>query len=164
MQKNRNDLIKNITLTGVMAAIYVAFVLLFGDLSFGFSGFISFRVAEILIPLCCFDKRFIPGSILGCFVANLFGGQAIDIIFGTFQSTLTVLALYYIKNKYLAVFVGSLLCGLIIGLELVALGFSAIGYWIILTIFIGELFILFIGYLRAKKCFFSLNSNNIGKK
>ena len=164
MQKNRNDLIKNITLTGVIAAIYVAFVLLFGDLSFGFSGFISFRVAEILIPLCCFDKRFIPGSILGCFVANLFGGQAIDIIFGTFQSTLTVLALYYIKNKYLAVFVGSLLCGLIIGLELVALGFSAIGYWIILTIFIGELFILFIGYLIAKKCFFSLNSKNIGKK
>jgi len=164
MQKNRNDLIKNITLTGVMAAIYVAFVLLFGDLSFGFSGFISFRVAEILIPLCCFDKRFIPGFILGCFVANLFGGQAIDIFFGTFQSTLTVLALYYIKNKYIALFVGSLLCGLIIGLELVALGFSVIGYWIILTIFIGELFILFIGYLIAKKCFFSLKSKNIGKK
>jgi len=57
MQKNRNDLIKNITLTGVMAAIYVAFVLLFGDLSFGFSGFISFRVAEILIPLCCLFRK-----------------------------------------------------------------------------------------------------------
>ena len=164
MQKIRKDLVKNITLTGVMAALYVVFVLLFGDLSFGFTGFISFRVAEILIPLCCFDKKFIPGAILGCFVANLFGGQAIDIIFGTFQSTLTVFALYYIKNKYIALFVGSLLCGLIIGLELVALGFSAIGYWIILTIFIGELFILFIGYLIAKKCFFSLNSKIIGKK
>ena len=51
MQKNRKELVKNITLTGVMASLYVVFVILFGDLSFGFSGFISFRVAEILIPL-----------------------------------------------------------------------------------------------------------------
>ena len=154
MQKKRKDLIKNITLTGVMAALYVVFVLLFGDLSFGFTGFISFRVAEI----------FIPGAILGCFVANLFGGQAIDIIFGTFQSTLTVFALYYIKNKYIALLVGSLLCGVIIGTELMSLGFSTIGYWIIFTTFIGETFILFLGYLIAKKCFFSLNSKIIGKK
>ena len=164
MQKKRKDLVKNITLTGVMAALYVVFVLLFGDLSFGFTGFISFRVAEILIPLCCFDKKFIPGAILGCFVANLFGGQAIDIIFGTFQSTLTVFALYYIKNKYIALLVGSLICGVIIGTELMALGFSTIGYWIIFTTFIGETFILFLGYLIAKKCFFSLNSKIIGKK
>ena len=163
MQKNRKELVKNITLTGVMASLYVVFVILFGDLSFGFSGFISFRVAEILIPLCCFDKRFIPGAILGCFVANLYGGVVADIIFGTIQSTLTVFALYYIKNKYLAITVGALLCGLVIGLELVALGFSTIGYWIILTIFIGEIFILFVGLLIAKKCFFGLKRKNLGK-
>ena len=164
MQKNRKELIKNITLTGVMAAIYVVCVILFGDLSFGYSGFISFRVAEILIPLCCFDKKFMPGAIVGCFIANLYGGQVADIIFGTIQSAFTVCALYYIKNKYLAITIGALLCGIIIGLELVALGFSSIGYWIILTVFLGELFILFVGYFVAKKCFFSLNNKNIGKK
>ena len=37
MQKNRKELVKNITLTGVMASLYVVFVILFGDLSFGFS-------------------------------------------------------------------------------------------------------------------------------
>ena len=148
MQKN---MIKSICLNGLFAALYVTLVIMFGDLSFGFSGYISLRIAELLIAICIFDKRFIFGAIVGCFLANLYGGQVIDIIVGTIQSSITVLILYYLKNKQLAVLLGSLACGVIIGCELVALGFSAIGYWIILTVFLGEYIILQIGYQLAKR-------------
>ena len=148
MQKN---IVKNICLNGLFASLYVILVIVFGDLSFGFSGFISLRVAELLIAICCFDKRFIFGAIIGCFVANLYGGQVVDIIVGTIQSSITVLILYYLKNKQLALLLGALACGVIIGIELIALGFSAIGYWIILTVFLGEYIVLQLGYQLAKR-------------
>ena len=160
MQKKGKNIVKDICFNGLFAAIYVALVLVFGDISFGFAnGLISFRVAEMLIALCCFNKRFIPGAIIGCFVANLFGGQVIDIIVGTLQTTLTVLILHYVKPKQLSILLGTLLCGVMIGLELVFLQLSVIGYWIILTIFIGEFVVVEIGYLVFKKFYFSLNSS-----
>ena len=90
-------------------------------------------------------------------MANLFGGQVIDIIVGTLQTTLTVLILHYVKPKQLSILLGTLLCGVIIGLELVFLQLSVIGYWIILTIFIGEFVVVEIGYLVFNKFYFSLN-------
>ena len=79
MQKKGKNIVKDICFNGLFAAVYVAFVLIFGDLSFGFAnGIISFRVAELLIALCCFNKRFIPGAIIGCLVANIYGGQMIE--------------------------------------------------------------------------------------
>lgn len=155
MQKNKN-IIKTMCYNALFASLYVALVFALGDVSFGFAnGIISFRIAEILIPLCCFDKRYIPGAILGCLCANIIGGNPIDIIFGTIQTILTVLVLYYVKPKHLSLFLGSLLCGVIIGLELILIGASSIGGWIILTIFIGEYIILLLGYLIIKKYFYN---------
>lgn len=151
MKKNK-DLVKTMCLNALFAAIYVALVLAFGDLSFGFAnGLISIRVAEALIPLVCFNYKFIPGAILGCFISNLFGGNPLDILLGTFQTTLSVYALHKIKNKHISLIVASLLCGIIIGLELYFLGFSVIGLWVILTTFIGEYIILLAGYVLIKK-------------
>ena len=117
-------------------------------------------MAEILIALCIFDKRFIPGAVIGCLCANLIGGQVIDFIIGPIQSALTVSLLYYVKQKQLAIFLGSLVCGVIIGLELYFLGFSAIGLWIILTTFIGEFIMIEFGYLLFKR-YYSLIKKNI---
>lgn len=158
MEKKGKNIVKDICFNGLFAAVYVAFVLIFGDLSFGFAnGIISFRVAELLIALCCFNKRFIPGAIIGCLVANIFGGQMIDVIVGTLQTTLTVIIFAYVKPKQLAILLGTLLCGVIIGFELILLQLSIIGYWIILTIFISEFIIVEIGYFIFKKFYFSLN-------
>ena len=152
MQKNSKRIINTMCLNALFAALYFVLVFALGDLSFGFAnGIISLRVAEVLIALCIFDKRFIPGAIIGCFCANLLGGQVIDLIVGTIQSTITVFLLYYVKHKQLAIVLGSLACGVFIGLELYFLGFSAIGLWIILTTFIGELIVIELGYFMFKR-------------
>lgn len=152
MQKNAKNVVKNMCLNALFVGVYIALVYAFGDLSFGFAnGLISFRVAEILIVLCCFNKNYIYGAILACFCANLIGGLPIDIIVGTIQTAITVLILAFFKNKQIAVILGALACGVIIGLELYFLQLSAIGLWIILTVFVGELIILEIGYLLFKK-------------
>lgn len=152
MQKNSKSIINTMCLNALFAALYFVLVFALGDLSFGFAnGIISLRVAEVLIALCIFDKRFIPGAIIGCFCANLLGGQVIDLIVGTIQSTITVFLLYYVKHKQLAIVLGSLACGVFIGLELYFLGFSAIGLWIILTTFIGELIVIELGYFMFKR-------------
>ena len=150
----KNRIVRLITLNALFAALYVALTIALGDLSFGYSGLISFRVAELLICVCCFKKDFIPGAILACFLAYLLGGaQVVDIIVGTIQTAITVLILYFVKPKILAVTLGALVCGVIIGIMLVLLGFSTIGYWIILTTFAGELIILLIGFILFKKIF-----------
>lgn len=152
MQKNTKNTIKLMCYNALFASIYVVLVLGFGDFSFGFAnGIISLRVAELLIALCCFNKKIIPGAILGCFCANLIYGNPVDIIVGTIQSAITVCILYYVKPKQLALFLGSFVCGIMIGTELIVLGFSTIGHWIILTTFIGEYICLQIGYIIAKK-------------
>ena len=161
MQKNRKNIINTMCLNAIFAGLYFVLVFALGDLSFGFSnGLLSFRVAEILIALCIFDKRFIPGAIIGCICANLIGGQVIDFIIGPIQSALTVSLLYYVKQKQLAIFLGSLACGVIIGLELYFLGFSAIGLWIILTTFIGEFIMIEFGYFLFKR-YYGLIKKNI---
>ena len=81
----------------------------------------------------------------------------LDVIVGTLQTTLTVIIFAFVKPKQLAILLGTLLCGVIIGLELVLLQLSVIGYWIILTIFISEFIIVEVGYLIFKKFYFSLN-------
>lgn len=157
MQKNRKDLIKSMCLNAIFAALYVVFVLAFGDFSFGFTnGIISLRIAEAMIPLCCFNKKFIPGAIIGCLCSNIIGGNPLDIIVGTFQTILSVMVLHFLKPKQLSLLFASLICGVIIGLELYCIGASSIGLWVIFTTFIGEYIILELGYLVVKKYYSSL--------
>lgn len=158
MQKNSKKLIKNMCFNALFASIYVTLVMIFGDFSFGFAnGLISLRFAEAMIPLCCFNKKFIPGAIIGCLVANLIGGIPLDIIVGTCQTILSVLVLHYLKPKQLSIIIASLICGVMIGLELYFIGASAIGLWVILTTFIGEFIILELGYLVIRKYFNVIN-------
>ena len=109
-----------------------------------------------MIPLCCFNKKFIPGAIIGCLCANLIGGNPIDIIVGTIQTILSVMVLHFVKPKQLSLLLASLICGVIIGLELYFIGASAIGVCVICTTFIGEMIILELGYLVIKKYYSSI--------
>ena len=157
MQKNSRIIIKTMCFNALFAAVYVVLVFIFGDLSFGFAnGLISFRIAEMMIALCCFDKRFIPGAIIGCLCSNLIGGNPLDIILGTIQTSITVIILNKIKPTQLAIFLGSLICGIIIGLELMFIGATSIGPWIILTTFIGEYVIVELGYVVIKRYYSSI--------
>ena len=66
-------------------------------------GPIQFRFSEILVLLVFYNKRFIPGLILGCAIANLFSPMMLfDVAFGTLSSYIAFRLMQKAKNLYLA--------------------------------------------------------------
>ena len=75
---------KMMTEAALIAAVYVALVLMFKPISFGA---IQFRIAEALCILPFFSLSAVPGIALGCLLGNFFSGAAMpDVVFGTFAT------------------------------------------------------------------------------
>ena len=55
--------------TALIAAIYVVMTLAIAPLSFGM---IQIRISEVLMLMAFIDKKYAPGLVLGCFIANCF--------------------------------------------------------------------------------------------
>lgn len=84
------------TESALIAAVYVALVLLFKPISFGA---IQFRVAEALCVLPFFSLSAVPGLALGCLLGNFFSGAAMpDVIFGTFATLLAAILSYKLRT------------------------------------------------------------------
>lgn len=80
--KDTNFLVKS----AVVAALYAVITLMFPALAYGP---IQLRFSEVLVLLVFYNKRFIPGLLLGCFLANFASDMVVfDVIFGTFASYL----------------------------------------------------------------------------
>lgn len=119
-----NKTLQRVILSGIIAAMYAVLTLVLAPISYGP---IQFRISEIMVLLAYFDPFYIIGLTLGCFIANILGPNGLlDIIFGTFATFLSVLAIYLtsrlkIKDKF-NIFIASLwptiFNGLIIGLML----------------------------------------------
>ena len=111
--------IKDLILNALIGAFYVALVLLFAELSFGQ---IQFRIAEVLLILLFFNKKLVPGLILGTFVANLILSPiAVDMIFGTLATIISIIGLINIKKRpAIALLFPVLINGIIIGVLLYA--------------------------------------------
>ncbi len=104
MNKN-HKLINFLTKTAIVAALYAVITW-----AFYFVGYnaIQFRISEMMVLLAFFDKKYIPGLVLGCFIANLaspFG--IVDIIFGT-AASLFVVCMIALTRKVLGFNVKSL--------------------------------------------------------
>ncbi|MFQ6861845.1 MAG: QueT transporter family protein [Beduini sp.] len=133
---------KLIAQNAIIACIYTVFTLAIAPLAYSE---IQFRLSEIIVFLAFYNKKYIPGLVIGCFIANIPSTLGwLDMVFGTFSTFLVCIAMYKMKNKYLAAFVGALITGGIIGFELhLAFGIpfvvNAIYVWI------GELAVLLIG-------------------
>ncbi|WDV44859.1 QueT transporter family protein [Clostridiaceae bacterium M8S5] len=137
------DQTKFLVLTGLIAAVYVVVTITFSFMSYGP---VQFRISEIMVFFAFIDPLYIPGLVIGCFVANLFGPfGVIDAIVG---STATFFAVYmiskcrsYIKNTHRALFVASLfpaISSVIIALQIYVLGKGSFLFWSTM-IAIGEL-------------------------
>ena len=148
--KNRS--VETIVFNAIIASIYVAFTLLFAPFSYSTKLlFIELRISEILLVLTFFNKKYGPGLILGCFLANLLGSELgyIDWVIGTSQTALSVLIYILIKKLPLSnlkkVIIGSIInsiqCGLIIGAELTYVYCTSGEY---LNFFILQYFAIFI--------------------
>ena len=111
-----NFLVKSAT----VAALYAVLTLLLPVASYGP---IQFRFSEILVLLVFYNKRFIPGLILGCAIANLFSPMMMfDVVFGTLSSFIAFKLMQKAKNLYIASIFPVLLVSV-----------PAIGTWLILA-------------------------------
>ena len=111
-----NKTIKLIVRQAAICAMYVALTLTLQPISFGQ---VQFRVSEILVLLCFYDKKSMIGLIIGCFIANLFSPMLVfDITLGVLATVLSLIGIALIKNIYLGAICPVIFNGLIVGLEL----------------------------------------------
>ena len=106
--------------SAAVAALYAVLTLLLPVASYGP---IQFRFSEILVLLVFYNKRFIPGLVLGCAIANLFSPMMVfDVVFGTLSSYIAFKLMQKAKNIYVASIFPVLLVSV-----------PAIGTWLILA-------------------------------
>ena len=110
--KNIKDIVKYAS----VAAIYIVLTLILGSLSFGP---IQFRIAEALVLLCFFDKKYFYPLTLACFISNLMSPYGFyDVIFGTTATVLSLLCIILSKNIIVASLFPVLFNGLIVAAEI----------------------------------------------
>ena len=114
MQKNGIST-KMLAYTALIAAVYAVFTVGIAPLGYGA---VQIRFSEILVLLAFLDRRYAPGLILGCFIANCFSPLGmVDAVFGTIC---TAAALYGITHHSKTLFGASLwpvFCNAFLGVE-----------------------------------------------
>lgn len=135
--------IKKLTITGIVAAMYVAITIMLSGLSYGG---IQFRIAEALMLLCFYRKEYCYALSIGCFISNMFSPMPIDMVVGTSATILAAISIYLIgKSKInktaalvLASFMPVIFNGVIVGLELGFLYGEVATYIYMLQVAFGE--------------------------
>ncbi|MBQ2880243.1 MAG: QueT transporter family protein [Anaerotignum sp.] len=119
MGKNKAD-IKFLAITAMTASIYTVLTLAIAPLSFGL---VQVRFSEMLMLLAFIDRKYAPGLIAGCFIANCFSPFGImDVVFGT---ACTAAAMFCVTKFAKSLFGASLwvvFCNAFIGIELYLFG------------------------------------------
>ena len=116
--------IKDIVMYASVAAIYVVLTWLFGSLSYGP---IQFRISEVLVLLCFFNKKYFTPLTLGCLISNLMSPNSLDILFGTLATMISLFFICKSKNLFVASLFPVIFNSLIVALELTV--FSGIYDW-----------------------------------
>ncbi len=122
MNSNKSGRFNYWTRAAMIGALYAILTVLFAPISYGM---IQVRISEMLMILPFFTPAAIPGLFVGCFIANIFGGQGIlDIVFGSMATLLSAYLVSLISNKYLVPLPPVLINALIVGWVLhIVLGF-----------------------------------------
>lgn len=153
---------RRITNIGVMTALYVAATFACSGLAYGQ---VQFRVSELLMLLCFFNKDYIISMNLGCLIVNIFSPLGfVDVIFGTSATLIAALLIYFTRNKVnllVASLYPVLTNGLIVGFELnyvfktpflVNLGWVALGEFVCVSV----LGVIVVSALSKNKTFMKL--------
>lgn len=135
-------LMRHVAMNAMIACLYATLTILIAPIAYGG---MQFRISEVMIFLAFYNKRYISGLTIGCFLANLVSPMGVwDIIFGTIATFIACIAMNYLNNLYLGAIAGSVVNGLIIGAEL----YFALGLPFIINalyVFISEFVVLVIG-------------------
>lgn len=135
--------IQTLTLSALIAALYVALTLLFKPISFG-EGMIDFRISEALTILPVLFFPAVPGVTLGCLLANLLGSATPwDVLFGTLATLLAAMATRRLRgNVWLAALPPVVLNAAIVGPMLhLTIGLPLLP--IILSVAVGEAVVVY---------------------
>lgn len=139
--------VKLIVINAMIAGVYAALTLALSPIAYLE---IQCRISEIMVFLAFYNKKYIPGLVVGCLLANVPSPLGMmDICFGTFSTLLVCLSMYKLTNRYLAAFTGAIITGTIIGVEL-HYAFSIPLVINIIYVFIGEFIVLVIGAIVFK--------------
>ena len=157
MKTKASETIKTIAFNGVLAAMYTIITIVCTPFAYGP---IQFRVSEILVLLCFFNKRYSIGLIIGCFLANLNSPtMTLDILFGTAATAIACVDIMFSPRLAIAVLFPIVANAFIVGWELTYFGepfWFSVG-WVAL----GETVVLVAGYiffflLRKNETFYRL--------
>lgn len=133
---------KDIAINALIAGIYAIFTLMIAPIAYSQ---IQFRLSEVLVLLAFYNRKFIPGLVAGCFLANIPSTLGwFDMVFGTLSTLIVCITISKVKNKWVAALLASIITGIIIGFELnLAFGIP----FVINAIYVafGELAVLIIG-------------------
>ena len=122
MHSNKRGRFNYWTRAAMIGAIYALLTVIFAPISYGM---IQVRISEMLMVLPFFTAAAIPGLFVGCFIANIYGGQGIlDIVFGSLATLLAAYLVSITSNKYLVPLPPVIINAVIVGWVLhVVLGF-----------------------------------------
>ena len=134
--------VKVIAMNAMIAAIYAVLTIAIAPIAYGG---MQLRLSEMMIFLAFYNRKFIPGLVIGCFIANMASPMGMwDIVFGTLATLLALMSMYKASKLYLGAIYGSVINGVIVGLELYfALGLPL--FINIVYVFVGELIVLLVG-------------------
>ena len=132
---------KELTLIGATAAVYAVLTMIMAPISYGP---IQLRLSEIMTLLAFINPTFVPGLVLGTFIANLFSPFGLpDIIFGTLATWIAVYMVSKSKTLFVATLWPTIANGIIIGLMLTVFAglpfkataaYVALGQFIVVTL------------------------------
>lgn len=84
--------------TAIVASLYVVITFALYFLSYQA---IQFRVSEVMVLLAFIDPLYIPGLVIGCFMANILGPYGlIDAVFGSFASLVSLLMIVQTRKWF----------------------------------------------------------------
>ena len=96
---NEKANIMKITRAALFAALYAVLTIALAPISYGP---LQFRVAEAMTVLPVFFPEAVPGLFIGCFIANIFGGNgALDVVFGSLATLAAALLTRRMKSPWL---------------------------------------------------------------
>lgn len=135
----------------IIAAIYVA--LTFASYPISFLG-IQIRFAEALVLICFFRRDFAIGLTIGCLISNAFSPIiGWDMLFGTLATLLSVVAISFMKQLFIASLIPVIINGFVVGAELyfvleqpfwINVGTVALGEFIAVSV-VGYILFMIIG-------------------
>ena len=121
---------RRLTNMGLIAAIYVVATMLCSSLAYGQ---VQFRISEVLMLLCYFNKDYIISLSIGCLIVNLFSTLGmVDVVFGTLATVVAAVLIYPLISN--AVIVGFELTYVFKTPLLVNMGWVALGEFVCVTI------------------------------